>query len=80
MRILLTVVLILFVLAAPVAAYNVTHQFEMKLDGEWDFQTTFVTDGFENRISLKGVGLAEMYSLLEVSPISKDDMLWWSLF
>ena len=80
MRILLTVVLILFLFVAPVSAYTFTHQLEANFDGAWDMETTYTDGVVMSSVSLSGEGIAQIYSLMEISPVSEADMLWWNLF
>ena len=80
MRVFVITVLVLLFLAAPVSAYYLNHEFEIKLDGEWEFKNTYTDGVVESTMSLAGVGLAEIYSRMEISPVSEADMLWWNLF
>ena len=76
-RIILVVVLILMI-ATPVMAQatNYHHEVKLEIDGEWEFNGTFVAPGVRETTTLSGVGKAKMHSITKAQTIPN----WWQLF
>ena len=80
----LLVVLIVLMLASPVFAQSQTyfHEVTIKLDGEWDLDTSFEVQGseaspsFRSGVTLVGVGKAMIHALTK----AQSTPSWWDLF
>ena len=76
-RILLICVLILM-FASPVMAQSATyhHEVKLELDGEWEYNGSFIAPEVIATTTLKGTGKAIMHSITKAQTIP----VWWDLF
>jgi hypothetical protein len=71
-------VLIVIALATPVFAQSSTyyHEVTVELDGEWDWNSSFVAPEVISGNSLKGVGKAKIHAITKAQKVP----VWWDLF
>ncbi len=84
---ILTVMLILMFILAPVSmantsyTYTLTHDIELELDGEFDFKSNVSTPSQGTvDIELDGVGKAYLKSNLSIIESSQISTNWYDLF
>ena len=82
----LAVVVLLMFLAVPVQAnsvssYQMTHDLEISMDGEWNLSTdTYTPAQGGYNLDLEGVGEAYIKSQLEIYSVTKVSSTWYDLF
>lgn len=76
MRMLLIVILILMLLAIPVSA-SYYHEVQLELDGEWEFNSSFIAPEVNSSIALSGTGKAIMKAVTAARDAPGE---WWRLF
>ena len=76
-RIILIAILILMI-ATPVVAQstNYHHEVKLELDGEWEYNGSFIAPEVVATTTLKGIGKAVMHSITKAQTIP----VWWQLF
>jgi hypothetical protein len=76
-KIIIAILLIAFI-ATPVMAQSKTfyHEVTVQLDGEWDFNSEFVSPEATSKTTLKGVGKAMIHSITKAQSVP----VWWELF
>ena len=76
-RILLITILILMI-ASPVMAQGQTyyHEVTLEVDGEWEYNGSFIAPEVIATTTLKGIGKAKMHSITKAQSVP----VWWELF
>jgi hypothetical protein len=74
----LLLIVLVFALAAPVLAQSQTyyHEVTVELDGEWEYNGSFVAPEVIATTTLKGIGKAKMHSITKAQSVP----VWWDLF
>jgi hypothetical protein len=74
----LLLIVLVFALAAPVLAQSQTyyHEVTVELDGDWEFNSSFVAPEVVSGNTLKGVGRARIHAITKAQSIP----VWWDLF
>lgn len=84
MRYILIVIIVLL-LAAPVWAnpnthVEATHEVELHLDGDWNYESSVVMPSVTSETKLEGVGEAYMKSTLAIYEKVNYKPVWFDLF
>ncbi len=86
MRFILITIILILSIVSPVFAnssynYTLNHSVELKLDGDYTFNSTVRTPAQGNAdISLAGEGKAELKSILEILESRVETGNWFDLF
>lgn len=78
MKKLLVILVLVLMLVSPVLAQSTTyyHEVELELDGEWEWNGSFIAPEVIATTALKGTGKAKMHSITSAQTIPS----WWELF
>ena len=82
-KLILIMFIILLVSIPAMASYElkVSHDVELTLSGEWDFDSIIVTpSGANHDLSLAGTGDAMLKSKFVIVECESVDSNWWELF
>ena len=76
-RILFITILILMI-ASPAMAQGQTyyHEVTLEVDGEWEYNGSFIAPEVIANTTLKGIGKARMHSITKAQSVP----VWWQLF
>jgi len=78
MRTFIIMALCILFLATPVMAQSQTcyHEVTVELDGEWDFNSSFVSPEVTSNTALVGIGKARIHAITKAQSVP----VWWDLF
>ncbi len=74
----LLIAVLLMVAATPVFAQSQTyyHEVTVEMDGEWEFESSFIAPEVVSTTGLKGVGKAKIHAITKAQSVP----VWWDLF
>jgi hypothetical protein len=78
MRTFIIMTICILFLATPVMAQSQTyfHEVTVELDGEWDFNSSFVSPEVTSNTALVGIGKARIHAITKAQSVP----VWWDLF
>jgi putative cell wall-binding protein len=74
--ILMLLCLLLFALPVLAQSQTYSHEVTVELDGEWDFNSSFVSPEVTSNTALVGIGKARIYAITKAQSVP----VWWELF
>jgi hypothetical protein len=78
MRTFIIMAICILFLATPVMAQSQTyyHEVTLEVDGEWEYNGSFIAPEVIATTVLKGIGKAKMHSITKAQSVP----VWWDLF